>query len=74
MISNEISVDTYEDVIEISKVLIKNGYIVMLSREENLYIINYKWSHNCDRNDVVFMDRCDFESTYCEVVDDKDMS
>ena len=40
----------------------EEDYVVMLSKEENLYIINYIWSSNyADRNDVVFASRENFE-------------
>ena len=47
------------------RLLLREGYVVMLSREEQLYIINYIWSHDdSNRNDVVFMDRDVFEDEY----------
>jgi len=55
---NEIAVHDYIDATNIMSTLIKNDYVVMLSREEDLYIINYIYSpHGADRNDVCFQDR-----------------
>ncbi len=55
---NEIAVKNYADALTLAETLLNNGYVVMLSREENLYIINYIWSQKgCNRNDVVFQDR-----------------
>ena len=55
---NEIAVDNLADAITIQEVLLKQDYVVMISKEEQLYIINYIWSsHNADRNDVCFQDR-----------------
>lgn len=59
---NEFAVESYEDAIKISEVLLRNDYVVMISREESLYIINYEWSpHNADRNDMIFRSREDWE-------------
>lgn len=53
-----ISVDTYEAAAQLQKILVENGYCVMLSREESLWMINWVWSPNfADRNDVVFLGR-----------------
>lgn len=55
---NEIAVHCYEDAVSIAKILLKNGYVTMISEEENLYIINYVWSPNeANRNDVCFQSR-----------------
>lgn len=67
----EIAVHDFDDAVQIAKILIKNGNVVMLSTEEDLTIINFLWSQNdSDRNDVVFMDRSDFDMYYCERYDD----
>lgn len=57
----EIAVNDYHDATVIAEILMNNNYVVMMSREEQLYIINAIWSGNCNRNDVVFMDRGEFE-------------
>lgn len=55
---NEVAVKNYTDALTLAEILLDNGYVVMISREEKLYIINYIWSQRgCDRNDVVFQDR-----------------
>ena len=56
--NNEIALHSYEDAVALTKVLLDNGYVAMISREEQLYIVNYVWSQRgADRNDVAFMDR-----------------
>lgn len=56
--NNEIAIHNYEDASLIASTLLSNGYVVMISREENLYIVNYVWSPNeADRNDVCFVSR-----------------
>ena len=67
----EIVVNDFDDAVAIAKILIKNGNVVMLSKEEDLTIVNFIWSQNdSDRNDVVFMDRYDFELNYTEIIDE----
>ena len=55
---NEIAVKQFIDAQKLAQILLDNGYVVMMSTEEQLYIVNYVWSPNgADRNDVVFEDR-----------------
>lgn len=63
----EIAVNDYYDATTIAEILMNNSYVVMMSREEDLYILNVVWSASCNRNDVVFMDRGEFEEKYIEV-------
>ena len=59
---NEIALHSFEDAVTIAKTLLDNGYVAMISREEQLYIVNYVWSYRgADRNDVAFMDREELE-------------
>ena len=58
--NNELSVNTFEEAMAIQKILVNNDYAVMITKEENLYIVNYVWSNLSDRNDVVFRNRSDF--------------
>jgi hypothetical protein len=60
---NEIAVNSIADAESIMEILIDNGYCVMVSKEENLFIVNYVWSENhSDRNDVCF--------NYREIIED----
>ena len=54
---NEIAVDNLKDALDLATILTSQQYVVMVSREENLYIINYIYSRNCNRNNVVFQSR-----------------
>lgn len=55
---NEIAVSNFDDAMKMTDILLANDYVVAVSREEELYIINYVWSPNkADRNDVCFQDR-----------------
>ena len=59
----EIACHSLENAHTLADVLMDEGYVVMISREEQLYIVNYIWSSDCaDRNDVVFVSREDFEN------------
>ena len=47
--------------------LLDEDYVVLLSYEEQLLIVNYEWSeHKADRNDVVFMSQYEFEKEFFE--------
>ena len=68
-----IAVNNYEDACELSLILLKNDYVTMISREENLYVVSAIWSQgHADRNDVVFMDKYEFEEKYVEVENEDD--
>lgn len=70
---NELAFDTPEAAFETVRQMLTEGhYVVMLSREEQLWIVNYLYSDLCDRNDVVFMSREDFEEKYCEIREEED--
>ena len=62
---NEIALHSAESAFKIAEELLSNGnYVVMISREEQLWIVNYLYSDNCNRNDVVFMDRAEYEEEW----------
>lgn len=69
MPKNEIAVQSAEDAMKIAEILTNynNDYCVMISREENLWVVSYLWSPYSDRNNVVFMSREEFEDKYVEV-------
>jgi spore coat polysaccharide biosynthesis predicted glycosyltransferase SpsG len=62
--NNEIAFKSKENAINVMKTLLEENYVVLMSREENLYIINYEYSSNSDRNNVVFIDKYEFEEEY----------
>lgn len=68
MFKNEIAVSDKEAAMKIANILVDEEYCVMLSREENLYIINFEYSEFSDRNNVVFMNREDFEQKFEEII------
>lgn len=60
---NELILDDFKDAVTIQEILIRNGNVVMLSREENLWIINWIWDSSgyADRNAAIFISREDYE-------------
>ena len=68
MFKNEIAVSDKEAAMKIANILVDEEYCVMLSREEDLYIINFEYSEFSDRNNVVFMNREDFEQKFEKIV------
>ena len=62
---NEVACKSFANALTLAEILLKEDYVVMLSREENLTIVNYIWSaREADRNDVVFLDRGEFEDEF----------
>lgn len=60
--NNEIACHKFANAESLTEILLDEGYVVMLSKEENLTIVNYVWSpRNADRNDVAFIDREELE-------------
>lgn len=58
------------------KLLEEESYVVMISREENLWILNYKYSECADRNNVVFMDQDEYDKLLNDIYEqceDKDV-
>lgn len=67
----EIAIHDKETALKLVDLLVDEDYVVMLSKEENLYIINYLYSQYSDRNDVVFMERDEFDTEYYKVVEEE---
>ena len=69
----EIALDTYEDAVATAEILLRTNYVVMLSREEAIFIVNAVFAvYGGDRNDVVFMIREYFDDTYMPLFDEVD--
>ena len=68
MYQNEIVFNNHEKGLEVAKALLDEDYVVMLSYEEQLLVVNYEWSENgADRNDVVFMSRYEYNEELNEL-------
>jgi len=63
-VENQIAFGIVEDALAVAKILIRQNYVVLLSREENLTIVNYLFASDANRNEVVFMRRDEFEEEY----------
>ena len=68
---NEIAFRNKENALKVAEILVEEDNCVLLSKEEDLYVINYEYSQYSDRNDVIFMDREEFESKYYELVEEE---
>ena len=65
MYEKQLVFDKMENALIVSEVLVKEGYVVMLSREERFIVLNYlRTFPDSDRNSVVFMNREEFEEEY----------
>ena len=70
---NEIAFETAEAAFETVRQMLTDGhYVVMLSREEQLWIVNYEYSDLNDRNDMVFMPVEEFDERFCEINEEDD--
>ena len=49
---HEIALHDKETALKIANILVDEDYAVMISREENLYIINYIYAQYSDRNSL----------------------
>ena len=68
---NELAFTDYNRAFDVAKALLDEGYIVMLSYEEEFLILNWEWSeHGADRNDVVFMRRDEYDELEDKLCDD----
>lgn len=67
MFENEIAIRNKEAAMRVVSCLVEEEYCVMLSREEDLYIIDFEYSKYSNRNNVVFMSREDFEQKFEEI-------
>lgn len=62
MYTNELTFRNHENGFKVAEMLLKEDYVVMLSYEEKLLVLNYEWSERgADRNDMIFMHREDYE-------------
>ena len=73
MTNNELAFDTADAAFETVRQMLTSGhYVVLLSREEQLWVVNWEYSDLCNRNDVVFMPIDEFDEKYCEIAEDEE--
>ena len=69
---NEIAIKDKFNAQRMAEILMEEGYVVMMSREEQLYILNYVWTENgSDRNGVCFQNREEVEDFIFNAGDDE---
>lgn len=68
---HEIALHDKETALKIANILVDEDYVVMISREDDLYIINYLYAQYSNRNDVVFMARDEFDTDYYKITDEE---
>ena len=73
----EIVLTDYQDVVKLIDATVNENtnYVAMVSREEQFYVVSFLYSDDGDRNNVVFMDRGEFDSEYInrEVLEEDDV-
>lgn len=73
MQKDEIVFDSFDNCMAVVKAILdERSYVVMLSREETFFVLNFLYSDGSDRNDVVFMEKEDLWDKYVEKVDESD--
>lgn len=68
---NEIAFKSCENCMEVARILVEENNVVLISREEDLWILNFVYSEHSDRNDVVFMSQEEFYNKYIEMDGDE---
>ena len=63
---NELAFKSCDNCMAVARILVEERNVVLISREENLWILNFEYSHNSNRNDVVFMSQEEFYEQYEE--------
>lgn len=65
--AQEIAFSDKDRAVDVMRDLVEEGYVAMLSAEEQLYIVNYIWSPaGANRNDVTFMSNDNFEDLFLD--------
>ena len=68
---NELTFKDHDRGFDVARSLLNESYVVMLSYEEDLLILNYEFSeHGADRNDVVLMSRDEYDTLEDKLCDD----
>lgn len=74
MYKNELAFKDHLDGMTVAELLLKEGYIVLLSYEEDLLIINWEWCESGypNRNEMVFMPKWEYEEELEDIYSEKD--
>lgn len=69
---NELAFESFDNCMAVAKAILdERCYAVMITREEELWILNYVYADNADRNLVVFMAEEEFYSKYVGVEEEE---
>lgn len=68
---NEIAFKSCENCMEVARILVEEANVVLISREEDLWILNFEYSEHADRNDVVFMSQEEYYEQQLEEQNDE---
>lgn len=69
---NEIAFKSCENCMQVARILVEENQVVLISKEENLWILNFEYSHNSNRNDVIFMTQDEFYNAMNEEQNDEE--
>lgn len=69
---NELAFASCENCFQVAKILVEESNVVLISREEDLWILNYEYSEHSDRNDVVFMSQAEYYEALSEEQNDEE--
>lgn len=70
---NEIEFDSPDNAMNVAKVLMNEGYVVLLSKEYEFTVVNYIHTINrCDRNDVIFLNYEEFYEKHEDIAKEFD--
>lgn len=61
---HELTFKNHANGLKVAQILLDEDYVVMLSYEEDLLVINWLFSHGSDRNNAVFMPRDEYEEEW----------
>lgn len=72
MYKNELAFKDHNRGFEVAKNLLEESYVVMLSYEEDLLIVNWEWcpTPQANRNCVVFMSQEEYEEELNKLYED----
>lgn len=59
---NQIACSNKDRAYEIADLLVQEGHVVMISKEDDLYIVSFEWTNPpADRNEIMFLTREEYE-------------
>ena len=56
--------NSYAEATEVQKILLENEYCTMISKEDDLWLLNWVWSPCANRRGVIFIDSDHFDDEW----------